>query len=88
MKSVKKSRQKTPAPVIDLAAGSRDSSSDPHLPHERDEAARQVPAKPRSLIRRGYRDLASGQVDTDCRNSAADIIGKKSKTRLGARRKP
>jgi hypothetical protein len=76
------------APVIDLEGGSREASSDPRLPHERDEAARQAPAKPSRQIQRGYRDLAGAQLDTDCRNSAADIISKQSTTRLGARRKP
>jgi hypothetical protein len=85
MKSAKKTRRNTAAPVIDLAARHRQSRVEPRLPHERDEGVGPPAAQPRGLIRRAYRDLASGQVDTDCRNSAADIIRKKS---TGRRRQP
>jgi hypothetical protein len=88
MKPPEKSRRKTSAPAIDLAAASRASRVDPRLPHERDELAQKERAKPRGQTKRAYRDLSRGQVDTDCRNSAAEIIKKKSTTRLGARRKP
>ena len=88
MKPREKSRRKTSAPAIDLAAASRESRVDPRLPHERDELAQKEGAKPRGQIKRAFRDLARGQVDTDCRNSAAEIIKNKSTPRLGSRRKP
>jgi hypothetical protein len=57
------------------------------LPHERDEIAQKDGAKPRGQAKRAYRDLARGQVDTDCRNSAAEIIKKKSTPKLRTRRR-
>ena len=88
MKSPEKTPRNTSAPAIDLAAARRESRVTPRLPHERDEVAQKDSVKPRGQTKRAYGDLARGQVDTDCRNSAAEIIKKKSTIRLGARRKP
>ena len=88
MKPTRKFRQSTPAPAIDLAAQRRESRVDPRLPHERDQVARKERAKPRGRIKRAYQDLARGQADTDCRNSAAEIIRKKSTAGLRTGRKP
>jgi len=88
MKPREKSRRKTSAVSIDLAAAGGESRVNPRLPHERDELAQNQGATPRGQIKRAYRDLAQGQVDTDCRNSAAEIVKKKSTLRLGSRRKP
>ena len=83
-----KSRRQTSARAIDLAAAAPESRVAPRLPHERDEVAQKDSAEPRGQTKRAYGDLARGQVDTDCRNSAAEIIKKKSTVRLRARRKP
>ena len=57
------------------------------LPHERDEKAGAGVVPPRPKIKRAYQDLASGQVDTDCRNTATQVIKKKSAVPAGATRK-
>jgi len=43
----------------------------PALPHEKDETHGEPPGKPDVKTVRAFRDLAEGQEDTDCRNSAA-----------------
>ena len=58
-----------------------DEPSSPRLPHERDESVDSQAGGPRPIIQRAYDDLAAGLQDTDCRNSAAEIIKKKSATR-------
>ena len=88
MKSPEKTPRNTSASAIYLAAASPESRVTPRLPHERDEVAQKDSAKSRGQTKLAYRDLARGQVDTDCQNSAAEIIKKKSTIRLRARRKP
>jgi len=87
MKPVKTPRRSTEAPVVDLTANTPSLKSDPRLPHERDEKAGAAVAPPRPRIKRAYQDLASGQVDTDCRNAAAQVIKKKSAVPARATRK-
>jgi hypothetical protein len=87
MKPAKSPRRNTAAPVVDLTATARSLKSDPRLPHERDEKAGAAVAPPRPKIKRAYKDLASGQVDTDCRNAAAQVIKKKSAAQSRAARK-
>ena len=78
MNPAKASRRNPPAPVVDLSANVPSVKSDPRLPHERDEKAGYARAQPRPKIKRAHKDLASGQVDTDCRNAAAQVIKKNS----------
>jgi hypothetical protein len=87
MKHIKTPRRNTEAPVVDLKANAPARKSDPHLPHERDEKAGAGVVAPRPKIKRAYQDLASGQVDTDCRNTATQVIKKKSAVPAGATRK-
>ena len=77
MKRVKTPRRNTEAPVVDLKANAPARKSAPHLPHERDEKAGAGVVPPRPKIKRAYQDLASGQVDTDCRNTATQSHQKK-----------
>jgi len=86
MKPAKTSRRNT-EPAVDLTANARSRKSGPRLPHERDEEAGAAMAPPRPRIKRAYQDLASGQVDTDCRNTAAQVIKKKSAVPAGAKRR-
>ena len=87
MKPAKTPRRNTAAPLVDLTANAHALKSDPRLPHERDEKAGAAVAPPRPKIKRAYKDLASGQVDTDCRNAAAQVIKKKSAAPARAPRK-
>ena len=87
MKPVKTPRRSTEAPVVDLTANTPSLKSDPRLPHERDEKAGAGVVPPRPKIKRAYQDLASGQVDTDCRNTATQVIKKKSAAPAGTTRK-
>jgi len=77
----------TEAPTVDLDARTGATEQlDPRLPHERDESASGKPAHPRGIEKQAHDDLASGQVDTDLRNSTEEIIAKKS--HRGLRHKP
>ena len=87
MKPIKTPRRNNEAPVVDLTANTPSLKSDPRLPHERDEKAGAGVVAPRPKIKRAYQDLASGQVDTDCRNTATQVIKKKSAVPAGATRK-
>ena len=51
------------------------------VPNERDQSADSQASGPRPIMRRAHDDLAAGLQDTDCRNSAAEIIRKKSADR-------
>jgi hypothetical protein len=86
MKPAKTPRRNT-EPARDLTANARSWKSGPRLPHERDEEAGAAMAPPRPRIKRAYQDLASGQVDTDCRNTAAQVIKKKSAVPAGAKQR-
>jgi hypothetical protein len=50
------------------------SQPSPRQPNERDESADSQSGGPRPIIRRAHDDLAAGQQDTDCRNSAGAIV--------------
>ena len=65
---------------VKLATDERPS---PRTPNERDESADSQGGGPRTIIRQAHDDLAAGRQDTDCRNSAAEIIQKKSARRRG-----
>jgi hypothetical protein len=52
---------------------------DLRLPHERDEGVPDARPAPDGVMQRAYRDLAEGQTDTDCRNSAATIVRRAQK---------
>lgn len=58
-----------------------DEQPSPRLPIERDESPERRASEPRPVMRRAHDDLAAGLQDTDCRNSAAEIIRKKSGSR-------
>lgn len=60
--------------------------STPRQPNERDESADSQASGPRSIIKRAHDDLTSGLEDTDCRNSAAEIVGRNAE-KDGRRRK-
>lgn len=55
------------------------------LPNERDQSADSQASGPRAIMRRAHDDLVAGLQDTDCRNSAAEII--KTKKSADRRRK-
>lgn len=77
----------TRAPSVDVSGGyRRDQQIDPRLPHERDETARNEAGERRGRIKQAHKDLATGQSDTDCRNSTEEKIEEKSGTTL--RHKP
>lgn len=46
----------------------------PRQPNERDESSDSQASEPRRVIAQAARDLERGLEDTDCRNSAAEII--------------
>ncbi|HET9023699.1 MAG TPA: hypothetical protein VFN64_03945 [Burkholderiaceae bacterium] len=46
----------------------------PRQPNERDASADSQTSPPRDVIKRAHDDVTEGQVDTDCRNSAAEIV--------------
>jgi len=58
-----------------------DEPPSPRLPHERDQSVDSPASEPRPIIRQAHDDLAAGLQDTDCRNSAAETIKKKSGAR-------
>jgi len=46
----------------------------PRQPNERDESSDSQSGAPRDVMRQAHDDVTGGQVDTDCRNSAAGIV--------------
>jgi hypothetical protein len=46
----------------------------PRQPNERDESADSQASAPRDVIRQAHDDVTGGQMDTDCRNSAAEVV--------------
>jgi hypothetical protein len=46
----------------------------PRQPNERDESADSQASEPRDVIKRAHDDVTGGKVDTDCRNSAVEIV--------------
>jgi hypothetical protein len=87
MKPNKTGRKNTEAPVVDITSHSPPVKSEPRLPHERDEKAGEAVAPPRDKIKQAHDDLASGQRDTDCRNSAVEIVKPKPQAPKGPTRK-
>ena len=58
-----------------------DEQPTPRLPNERDESSDSQASGPRRVMRQAHDDIAAGLQDTDCRNSAAEIIAKKDASR-------
>ena len=63
-----------------------ESKPAPRQPNERDESADSQASAPRDVMRRAHDDVTGGQVDTDCRNSAVEIVenndhGKRRRTK-------
>ncbi|MGZ9080532.1 MAG: hypothetical protein ACXW2A_19605 [Burkholderiales bacterium] len=60
--------------------GTRETSSTdegqpaPRQPNERDESADSQTSGPREVMRQAHEDVTGGQVDTDCRNKAVEIV--------------
>jgi len=46
----------------------------PRQPNERDESADSQARAPRDVIVQAHEDVTGGQVDTDCRNAAAETV--------------
>lgn len=46
----------------------------PQQPNERDESADSQASEPRDVIRQAHDDVTGGQMDTDCRNEAVEIV--------------
>jgi hypothetical protein len=53
----------------------------PRQPHERDQSADSQASPPRDVIQRAHDDVTGGQEDTDCRNSAVEIVEGNETTR-------
>jgi hypothetical protein len=53
----------------------------PRQPNERDASADSQASAPRPVIQRAHDDVTEGQMDTDCRNSAVEIVEKNDATR-------
>lgn len=62
------------------SAGTRETKSTdetepaPRQPNERDESADSQESGPRDVIRQAHDDVTGGQMDTDCRNKAVEIV--------------
>lgn len=63
-----------------------DESPSPLQPNERDESADSQQGGPREVIRQAHDDLAAGKQDTDCRNRAAEIVGRNIERARGRRK--
>lgn len=69
------------------SAGTRETLSTddqkpaPRQPNERDASADSQASEPREVIRRAHDDVTGGQEDTDCRNSAVEIVEGDAKRR-------
>ena len=50
-------------------------------PNERDESAESQASAPRDVIQRAHDDVTGGQMDTDCRNKAVEIVDRNEKRR-------
>ena len=62
------------------SVGTRETSSTdetkpaPRQPNERDASADSQESGPRDVIRQAHDDVTGGQMDTDCRNEAVEIV--------------
>lgn len=62
------------------SAGTRETNSTdetspaPRQPNERDESADSQESGPRDVMRQAHADVTGGQMDTDCRNEAVEIV--------------
>lgn len=69
-----------PRPGKQRSTGTRETLSTderkpaPRQPNERDESADSQASEPRPVIRQAHDDVVSGQRDTDCRNSAVEVV--------------
>lgn len=67
-------------PTGTRGAGTRETSSTdegqpaPRQPNERDGSADSQTSGPREVMRQAHEDVTGGQVDTDCRNQAVEIV--------------
>lgn len=60
-----------------LATDSTDEQQpNPRQPNEHDESADSQAGGPRPIIQQAHKDLVAGREDTDCRNSAGEVIGR------------
>lgn len=55
-----------------------DPADTPKLPHERDESVDMTHGEPSEKMRQAHADVASGQQDTDARNSEARRLDPKN----------
>ena len=46
----------------------------PRQPNERDESADSQTSPPRDVMRQAHADVTGGQMDTECRNSAVEVV--------------
>jgi hypothetical protein len=58
-----------------------DQTPAPRQPNERDESADSQAGSPREVIQRAHDDVTEGQMDTDCRNAAVEIVERNDATR-------
>ena len=56
----------------------RDPDDAPKLPHERDESVDMTHGEPSEKMRQAHADVASGQQDTDARNTEARRLDPKN----------
>jgi hypothetical protein len=59
-----------------------ESQPAPRQPNERDASAESQSSKPRDVIRQAHADVTGGQMDTDCRNEAVEIV-ERNETKRG-----
>jgi hypothetical protein len=53
----------------------------PRQPSERDQSADSQSSAPREEMQRAHDDVTGGQMDTDCRNEAVEIVERNEKRR-------
>lgn len=50
----------------------------PRQPNERDESADSQASAPRDVIKQAHDDVTQGKLDTDCRNTAVEIVERRT----------
>jgi hypothetical protein len=53
----------------------------PRQPNERDASADSQASEVRPVIKQAHEDITAGQVDTDCRTKAGDIVDRNETTK-------
>ncbi|WP_159910900.1 hypothetical protein [Pantoea sp. 18069] len=71
----------TPRSVDTTEREDGDPSKAPKLPHERDESVDMTHGAPSEKMRQAHADIASGQQDTDARNTEARRLDPKNNPR-------